>query len=130
MRGVSQPEAGHPLAQQPLLGGDLSKRQMRGRGLWCMRYFRASNERLLRLLGWTEAELSSTSYWDFAPARARRRSAERLRRGLGAQALDGLGLAFGAGGQVVELGGIEASVHLGLSAQDSPAGSLALDAEQ
>ena len=28
-------------------------------------YFRAANQRLLRLLGWTEAELSSASYWDF-----------------------------------------------------------------
>ena len=28
-------------------------------------YYRAANERLLRLLGWTEAELSSASYWDF-----------------------------------------------------------------
>ncbi len=28
-------------------------------------YFRAANQRLLGLLGWTEAELSSVSYWDF-----------------------------------------------------------------
>ena len=28
-------------------------------------YFRAANQRLLGLLGWTEAELSSASYWDF-----------------------------------------------------------------
>ena len=28
-------------------------------------YIRAANERLLRLLGWTKAELCSASYWDF-----------------------------------------------------------------
>jgi PAS domain S-box-containing protein len=28
-------------------------------------YFRAADERLLGLLGWTEVELSSVSYWDF-----------------------------------------------------------------
>jgi PAS domain S-box-containing protein len=28
-------------------------------------YFRAANQQLLQLLGWTEAELSSVSYWDF-----------------------------------------------------------------
>ena len=33
-------------------------------------------------------------------------------------------------GQVVKLGRIEASIHLGLPAQDPPARSLALDAEQ
>jgi len=55
---------------------------------------------------------------------------KRLRHGLDPQALDRLELPFGAGGQVVELGRIEASMHLGLPAQDPPARSLALDAEQ
>jgi len=44
--------------------------------------------------------------------RPRRESAERLRRGLDPQALDRLELLFGAGGQVVELGRIEALIYL------------------
>jgi hypothetical protein len=73
---------------------------------------------------------AARGHHDRGPARARRRSAERLRRGLDPQALDRLDLPFGAGGQVVELGRIEASIHLSLPAQDPPARLLALDAEQ
>jgi len=53
----------------PAQGAVLLGSREDGAKLWTVwgfdSYYRAANERLLRLLGWTEAELSSASYWDF-----------------------------------------------------------------
>ena len=53
----------------PAQGAELLPSREDGAQLWTVwgfdSYFRAANQRLLRLLGWTEAELSSASYWDF-----------------------------------------------------------------
>ncbi|MBW0088771.1 PAS domain-containing protein [Pseudonocardia sp. KRD-184] len=43
-------------------------------------YFRDADQRLLELLGWTEAELSSASYWDFVHADDQHPLVEALER--------------------------------------------------
>jgi PAS domain S-box-containing protein len=65
-----------PISQRRVGGGRLPApfaallaAREEGATLWIVwgfdSYFRAANPRLLRLFGWTEAELSSASYWDF-----------------------------------------------------------------
>lgn len=69
------PERGTPsplhLAAEPLPApfSELLPAPVAGRAVWSIwgfdSYFRAASQSYLRLLGWTEAELSSASYWDF-----------------------------------------------------------------
>ncbi len=65
-----------PISQRRVGGGrvpapfaELLPSREDGAKLWTVwgfdSYFRAANERLLGLLGWTEVELLSVSYWDF-----------------------------------------------------------------